>query len=48
MELTLIYYTPNFNTSKQKMGFWALGFGVFNNIDCDTGNKIKILAIKIV
>ena len=26
MEITLIYYTPNFNTSKQKMGFWGFGF----------------------
>ena len=26
MEKTLIYYTPNFNTSKQKMGFWGFGF----------------------
>ena len=26
MEKTLIYYTPNFNTYIQKMGFWGFGF----------------------
>ena len=32
MEKTLIYYTPNFNTSKQKMGFWGFGFWGFGFI----------------